>query len=322
MTVARVGADGLDRLDPIIGTYPFKSYRNYRALSRRLQNAVLRAQLDAALNESAAVAFVSEGAAAAVCHRLAWDSAFWGLPMAWLDCLHSGPEQRGPLDAVVGACLDACRGDGIRHVAARVDIADTMMCAVLEDHGFRLMDSLATYLYHPRQGPPPPPKGTGIVRLHQPADTDQILEITRGAFTDFRGRFHADPHLPLERTRALYVEWARRACAFEMADVVLVADNGLGDLFGWTSFRRIEPISGVSGSFVYGGGLGACRRDKPGAYARLIHAAIEWIQGRDAITECQTQNHNFATIHVYESVKTHFVRGDYTFHAWLGEASA
>jgi L-amino acid N-acyltransferase YncA len=322
MTVARVGVEGLERLDSIISAYPFKSYRNYRALSRRLQDAVLRAQLGTALAEPSAVAFVSEGLAAAVCHRLAWDSAFWGLPMARFDCLHAGTPDRAALEAVVTACLEACREDGVRHVAARVDIADTMTCAVLEDHGFRLMDSLVTYLYHPRQGPPPPPKGTGIVRLYQSADAEQILDITRGAFADFRGRFHADPHLPLDQTRELYVEWARRACSREMAEVVLVADNGQGDLFGWTSFRRIEPISSVSAAFVYGGGLGACRRDKPGAYARLIHAAIEWIQSRDAITECQTQNHNFATVRVYESVKTHFVRGDYTFHAWLGDTPA
>jgi len=101
--------------------------------------------------------------------------------------------------------------------------------------------------------------------------------------------------------------------------VVLVTENGRGDLHGWASYRQIEPVSTVGGTAIRGGGLGACRRDKPGAYAGLLRAATIRIHGGGAITEMQTQIFNFATIRLYEAVDTRFVRADYTLHAWLGE---
>ena len=36
------------------------------------------------------------------------------------------------------------------------------------------------------------------------------------------------------------------------------------------------------------------------------------------VTETQTQNHNIATVRIYDAVGARYVRGDYTFHAWLG----
>ena len=37
-----------------------------------------------------------------------------------------------------------------------------------------------------------------------------------------------------------------------------------------------------------------------------------------AVSECQTQNYNFAVIRVYEAAGFHYVRAEYTLHAWLG----
>ena len=37
------------------------------------------------------------------------------------------------------------------------------------------------------------------------------------------------------------------------------------------------------------------------------------------VTETQTQNHNIATVRIYDAVGARYVRGDYTFHAWLGD---
>jgi len=116
----------------------------------------------------------------------------------------------------------------------------------------------------------------------------------------------------------MYLEWARRACAFEAADVVLVTENGQGEIHGWTSYRRVEPISTVGGTLVFGAGLGGCRRSKPGAYVGLIRGGTERVHAQGGVAETQTQNYNFATTRVYEAVGLQYVRAEYTFHAWLG----
>jgi hypothetical protein len=321
VSVSEIGKDALARLEPLAEAYPFKAYRNYRALSRKKQDDVLRAELAGALEHAGGFGLIDRDppGIAAVVRPLPWDSAFFDLSMARLMLAHDGTPGRDALRSLIAAVGDASRRRGIRHLSARVDVADAEAIQALEDAGFRMMDALATYIYPLKRPAPEPGKDMGILRLYQPDDRDQILEITRDAYRGFRGRYHLDPHLPQSRSDELYVEWAKKSCDGEWADVVLVTENGRGELHGWASYRQIEPVSTVGGTPIRGGGLGACRRDKPGAYAGLLRAATIRIHGGGAITEMQTQVFNFATIRLYEAVDTQFVRADYTLHAWLGD---
>jgi hypothetical protein len=157
----------------------------------------------------------------------------------------------------------------------------------------------------------------GKIRPLEPRDVDEVLAITEVAYARFPGRFHLDPHLPAERTRDFYMEWARQCCAGRMADRVVVAENGHGGLHGWASTRRVEPASSVGGITLWAGSLGACRADKPGAYAGLIRSLAAVNHAAGEVTETQTQNHNIATVRIYDAVGARYVRADYTFHAWL-----
>jgi hypothetical protein len=309
-------------IDRFIDDFPFKSYRNYRVLSRAKQGAVMRTEIDNALkNPDAQVLGIREGGAlqtAAVFHRLPWDSTFFDLPMARISHLLRAPgASRASLAAAVAESVAYARSIGVKHIAARADIADTAAIGALEEHGFRLMDALATYIYHPKLEAPGPAKEMGVLRMFRPEDTEQVIDITREAYKGFRGRFHLDPHLPDDRCDAMYLEWARRACLFELADVVLVTEDGHGELHGFTCYRQIEPVSTAGGVVMCGNGIGGCRRRRPGAYMGLIREATEQIHARGAVTECQTQNYNFPTVRIYEALGIHYVRADYTFHAWL-----
>lgn len=316
-----LGADAIDTLDPLIAAYPFKAYRNYRVLSRRRQDEVLRAELKSALEAAGGFGVAAPGTpshVAAIVRPLPWDSGFFDIRMARLMLVHDGDADRSTIRSVVAAALEICRERGVQHVSARVDVAEVVAIQALEDAGFRMMDALATYIYPLKRPAPELGKDMGVLREYQPQDREQIVEITREAYRGFRGRYHMDPHLPTERSDALYVEWAKKACDGEWADVVLVTENGRGALHGWASYRQIEPVTTVGGTPIRGGGLGACRRDKPGAYAGLLRAATVRIQGGGAVTEMQTQISNVAALRLYEVVGTQFVRADYTLHAWLG----
>lgn len=318
MSADLVGVESLTALDPLIEAYPFKAYRNYRVLSRRRQEAVMRAELQAALAQAGGIGLLG-GRAAALVRPQPWDSAFFEVSMARLYLLHDGGASDATLRPLLASAFEASREQGIRHLSIRIDVADALAIQALEDAGFRMMDALATYIYPLKRPAPEPIKEMGVLRLYKPEDRDQILDITREAYCGFRGRYHLDPHLPQTRSDALYVEWAKKACDGEWADVVLVTENGEGVVHGWASYKQIEPVSTVGETPIRGGGLGACRRDKPGAYAGLLRAATERIHAGGAVTEMQTQIFNFATIRLYESVHTQFVRADYTLHAWLGD---
>lgn len=322
MSARSLSADDRPLVDRLIDADPFKPYRQYRLLPRRVQSEVARAEAARllAMPDHLGIVHGVDAEAVVVLQRpLAWDTAFFGVSMAKVDQVLRGSEAAPEaMTEAIGAALDRCRRHGVRHVAARVDVADLALVGALEAYGFRLMDGIATYISHPKRPAPRRVKDVGLVRAFVPDDTAQVLEITREAYRGYRGRFQLDPHLPRERTDALYVEWARQCCEGRMADRVYVADAGHGRLWGWASVRRAEPLSSMSGKMVFAGSLGACRPERPGAYAGLIGTAARDNHKAGALTEAQTQNHNFPMIRLLEAVGAEHVRAEYTFHAWLG----
>jgi hypothetical protein len=307
-------------LERLVSLYPFKPYRDYRVWSRLRQRAIMQREVErsrTAAGQASILAGDRDAAVITMCRPLEWDTRFFGVPMGRLDWILRGPAASvADLAAGIQAALDHLRGRGVLHVTARVDVADMDAVAALESVGFRLMDALVTYFTHPRGAPPTPVREVGRVRPLEPGDVDEVLAITDEAYKGFRGRFHLDPHLPPERSAAFYREWAHQCCLGRMADRVVVADSGHGGLHGWASTRRVEPASTVGGRTLWAGSLGACRRDKPGAYAGLIRALAAENHEAGHVTETQTQNHNVATVRIYDAVGAKYARADYTFHAW------
>jgi hypothetical protein len=316
--VTRHGGDELAVLKPLIRDYPFKPYRTYRALSTRAQAAVMEAEIAAALQRDGLLLRHAPGEAALVFRRLSWDSDFFGVPMARIDCILGARDAREPIDDLVEECVAMCRRDGVRHLSIRIDVADVTVAEVLEDHRFRIVDSMLTYVMRPHRSAPPPERPAGVVRPMTEDDVEAILSIARERFTGFAGRFHVDRHLPRERADEFYVEWTRKCCRGEMAEEVLVAERPGGEVIGFLAFRKREPVSSAGGVAVYGDGLGACRRDSPGAYVGLLHQFMISTRSRGAVGEAQTQSSNVGTVRTYESVGGVYARADLTFHAWLG----
>jgi hypothetical protein len=318
MTVQPLGHDELSRVEPLVSQYPFKAYRHYRVLPRKAQGQVMLAEIGATLRHADGFALhvqSDDDEGAAVVRTLAWDTAFFGVAMGRIEYLCAS--RRDLLAPALDASLQEFRRRGVRHVSARVDVADIEQVVVLESRGFRLMDSLVTYTTRPVKEPPNAVREVGTIRDFQPSDGPALLEIAAEAYRGFRGRFHLDPHLPDDRCDAFYVEWARQCLAGTMAEAVLVSEGADGRLLGFLAFKRREPVSSVGGVPVFGGGLGACRADTPGAYAGLIRAGTVWAHDRRGVAECQTQNYNVPTIRIYEAVGAHYVRGEYTLHCWL-----
>jgi hypothetical protein len=257
----------------------------------------------------------SAGEAAAAGRALAWDSEFFGVPMGRIEYIFGS--DAALLPHILDVTIEALHQRGVRHISARADVADIGLVALLESVGFRLMDALVTYTTRPRKEPPNPVREVGTIRDFVDRDAEELLQIATAAYAGFRGRFHLDPHLPQERCDAFYVEWARQCLNRTMADTILVSEGAEGQLLGFLAYRRREPVSSVGGVPVFGGGLGACRTDTPGAYAGLIRAGTLLAHSHEGVAECQTQNYNFPTIRIYEAVGAHYVRAEYTLHRWL-----
>lgn len=319
MNVRALAAGELSIVEPLVQSYPFKSYRNYRVLPRKAQTAVMLAEIGETLTHSHGfVLHLQQGdvaTAIAAGRVLEWDTAFFDVPMGRIEYLLASDSRLLP--CALDEAVAALSGRGVRHVSARVDVADVHSMAIHESGGFRLMDALVTYTTRPRKEPPNAVREVGAIREFRHEDSAELLAIAEQAYKGFKGRFHLDPHLPNDRCDAFYLEWARQCVGSAMADMILVSEAADGQLLGFLAFRRREPVSSVGGVAVFGGGLGACRPESPGAYAGLIRAGTVWAHEHNGVAECQTQNYNFPVIRIYETVGAHYVRAEYTLHRWL-----
>lgn len=308
-----------DRLRALVEAYELKPQRQYRTFTRRQQTDILAAEIERALAAEPFGRWLArDGEEAAVVGRaLPWDSEFFGVAMGRIDyVLATAGAAADLVRTALAASLDAARSRGLKHLAARVDVADLRTVGILESLGFRLMDTLVTYLMRPRKDANFDMRKVGSVRDVRPEDEATLVEITADAFRGYQSRFHLDPHLSNARADEFYLEWARQSVRKRMADEVLVAEDPSGGAIGYLAYRIRRP-AGSASLPVFGSGIGACRPDALGAYTGLLLAAT--IRARDlgAIGECQTHNYNFPVIRVYEAAGLHYVRAEYTLHAWL-----
>jgi ribosomal protein S18 acetylase RimI-like enzyme len=235
-------------------------------------------------------------AASGPCELLAWDTDFWGVPIARVLQPTMGSDERARID-------DWAREHGVAclYFLARGDDPSTIRVA--EDGGFRLVD-VRVELVRRAKGMKGPP-----LRLAEPQDVEALRSIARVAHTD--SRFYADPNFTDERCGDLYALWIERACA-GWADAVLVAhEDGLP--VGYMSCRLTGPggrgsldLLGVDES-VRGRGIGAS----------LVTASVAWLRGRGLRdVGLFTQGRNVGSQRLFQRLGFRTTSLGLWFHKW------
>lgn len=133
--------------------------------------------------------------------------------------------------------LEFCRSERVELLIARCSTDRIHDLQELERGGFLLMDTLITW------GCPLPFEQRdvgfrGEVRSAEPTDWQVIERIARDSFRTFSGHYHADLRLARDRVNEAYADWARRACAGEASDEMLVAMKG-SSVIGFMAFRSV-----------------------------------------------------------------------------------
>ncbi|MEA2936461.1 MAG: hypothetical protein QOD74_3107 [Variibacter sp.] len=304
-------------LRAIAAPYEFKPFRNYRAFSSSVQLDVLVAELsEIFLSPDAIVCVAGQGSARSVAigRRLPWDSEFFGVPMGKIDYV-LGADHTMRAEAL-RLIAGEFRARKIRHVATRADAADSAMINALQDCGFRLRGATATYVARPNREPARLTRMYGQVRAFAQDDAAELIDLASQSFDQFENRFRADPHLPPGRARAFYQEWAQQCVTGQMAELILVSEGREKKLLGFIALRKLQPVSAVAPRPIYGGGLGAAHVRARGAYAGLLHHAVNWAHERSGVAEVQTPVQNIPVIKLYEAIGLRFRNLSYAFHHW------
>lgn len=214
----------------------------------------------------------------------------------------------------VPGILDACRDLGVEMAVVRCPTNDLRAVHLLEDAGFRLMDTLLLLARDLRVPALPVPEGNSPIRVRTGAahDTDDVVRVAGRAFRDYDGHYHADPRLDRAACDALYEDWARRSLTVPgIADAVLVAEID-GTVAGFSTVS-------VTGTDAHGH-LDAVDPDhrRRGVYRSLSVARLRWSLDQGCTrTTVSTQVTNRGAQAGMASLGFRPVSSSYTMHGWF-----
>ena len=326
MTDLRIAAaEGMEvsPLDAIIKAYRYNDYRRYPSVSGKAGVKYLRGVTmeglarDGAEGWFAYLGDVPVGFAAV--SPLDWESDYFGLRMARLSVIvaeeHSAPVF-SVADELLSTALGAASRKGFQHLSLRVDVEEIGLVHALEEHGFRLMDTIVAYAFHMRRNHLPEIRPKYDLRLYRPEDYDVVLDIAATCFKGYPNRFLVDPHIPQKPAQAFYREWTVNCCQGDLADEMIVAEKK-GRVIGFLAYRCNPQLERHTGVRVMGSGLGGCYPIRFNAYLDLIQEATRRVLPIVHAIDLETQAFNIATVNYYQKLNYSYVRAKHSFHLWL-----
>jgi dTDP-4-amino-4,6-dideoxy-D-galactose acyltransferase len=240
-----------------------------------------------------------------LCSVLAWDSAFWGFPVARLNATTLTP------DTAARAC-QWCRARAIRCLQFAACGTCPTTLRVADDEGFRFVDVRVELARSLAQTTATAEPATMPVRRAEPGDCDRLRNLARMAHRDTR--FFKDTRFDQERSAELYAAWITRDLD---SHLVLACDrpevlSGIGGYV--TCERTLQPDSGRIGLLAVhprlrGEGIGR----------GLVAAAAEHFRrcGVSRLTVA-TQGTNVPALRLYEQMGFRVEQVSVWFHKWFG----
>lgn len=232
-------------------------------------------------------------------HASPFDSQHYELAIARL--VPEPTDTRAELDAA----LAAARAEGIAVVFVRVAETDPLR-AVLDAAGYVSNDTLVTSTL---DATTPGARGDEIEehdRITDEADLAAIMAITAESIQT--SHLHADPRLPMERTRSLYAAWARNDVTGRAQRTFVARRDGA--VVGYLAALAAESTATIDlvavSARLHGSGLGSA----------LVGSFVAWARECGYVGKVGTQAQNRALAlyrrHGFEPSETHF-----TYHLWL-----
>jgi ribosomal protein S18 acetylase RimI-like enzyme len=214
------------------------------------------------------------------CDLLAWDTAFWGMPIARVSGNALAPADLPAIDRWCARHAVACL-----FLLAPCD--DAALLAAARAAGFVETDRRIT-LEQRLAGPGAPP--SPAIRLATPEDIPRLRPIAAASHEETR--FFADARFPRDRARELYATWIERSVG-GFADAVLVWDDG-GRPVGYVTLHD-EPGAVRIGLLA----VDANERGR-GIGRALVEAGLAWARERGADrASLVTQGRNAAARSLY-----------------------
>jgi len=211
--------------------------------------------------------------------------------------------------------VDFCNQNQIRLLIARISTNNISFAQILENHDYKLMDTLVYYKFdYLKREKPQIANSAQIENISgNSVLAKEISKIARDSFRGYFGHYHADKNLDKSKCDEIYVDWAYRSCIdSKVADAVIVV-NQENEIAGFVTLKIRQDnlgeliLSGVKPAY-----------QKRGCYKNLIFSGMEWLhdKGLKKIV-LSTQINNIAVQKVWARLGFEMDHSFYTFHKWF-----
>lgn len=261
----------------------------------------------------------------AVYADLPWDSKVFARRMGAIKALVVDPaanQQDEVANSLFSHAVNWASTNRIDFLMAKTQTDDTVVIRTLERQGFQLVDTLLDYVYDARRYPlagmmrPDPARGVNI-RLAEPGDTEELVELGKLAFKTHFGRYHSDSQLPGDGVAKVYGEWARSSAA-GYADWIVVAESNR-ELVGYSIWKKPTPYEQNMRVRMGHYSIAAVHPDYSGRglFSALTYAGMEILKDLCDCIEGPTHINNYGVQRGYTKLNWHICDAHHSFHKWL-----
>ena len=306
--------------------WPRRGYApyGYDLATRETQTAVrsFDEALDPASSVSAMVALEgSTVVGAATVDQLPFDSAHFGTPIREVTSFVCAWDDRRRSD-VIDALMASIRTRQPGMTTLRIDAGDVHALHGAQAGGFRVLNTVMTYLSDGSRRPPSVDRSADVYRTfdrQNPPDlsTEQKERLTDEASTLFSAsRFHGDPRIPAARADALYGHWARQVLEGEWADWTFTCFED-GDPVFLIAFRHPDGYDSESSPVILGEAFGFVSRERGVGIGGRVYSKILELMPSDFL-EFPTQARVTPLLKFLPRAAT-FLSATYVLHGWATE---
>lgn len=235
LKVSSLNRDRIKEVISLIQSYRYKPYHSYPDLSEeQITEYFLKEVSNLILESRKNFIFTTEKegriVGLAIIEKLPWDTEFFGIKMAKISHLIGYGSYQNAFDIkneLLTYISTLCLKEDIKFLSIKVNIGDYSSIHCLEEHGFRIMSTCATYLMEKEKYLAKyRDKITSncTIRPYQDKDFSNLIAISKGSCV--KSHFKADPSISQEKASDLYNEWIKNSCKGLVDEVIVIeADN-------------------------------------------------------------------------------------------------
>ena len=252
------------------------------------------------------------------------DSSLFWFSMARISfsCAHGDYNRRRSIyDRLAREMVEKATTIGVMHISCRLSASDLPAIHTLEDHAFRLMDTLGVFSQALSRRNAYQGSDEFNIRDYHSRDHEILRKLAREVFSErdrIITRYFADPHLDNEKCRQVYENWLENLVKDEHAKTFVCEMDGRAvGFYSCQSDVEMNQILGVNICHILLAGVDKQYRDK-GIYIALKRTQALWASERFQVAVSYVHPGN-PIVHMVGMFGSKIRFMFHTLHCWLGD---